>query len=77
MKRYLKLTSSRTRESWSLQWRHLRRTMRDPAEMAWRLKRVRWADDPAGRTMWNLACDVAYSRAMTGHTLNRLGKVLA
>jgi hypothetical protein len=68
---------SNERLDWMTQWRHVRRTMRDPAEMAWRLKRVKWADDPGIRVLWNIACEVAYSRAMAGHTVNRLGKVLA
>lgn len=77
MKRSTKRLATHARATWANQWRHVRRTMREPAEMAWRLKRVTWADTALGRVMWNAACDVAYSRAMAGHTRNRLGNILA
>lgn len=68
---------SSERLAYKLCWRHVRRTMSDPAEMAWRLKRVTWADDPTSRALWNLCCDIAYTRAMSGHYKNRLGRVIA
>lgn len=50
---------------WLTAWRNLRKCMKDPAELAWRLRHgFRFAPTTRYTDMHNLACDAMYARSM-------------
>lgn len=59
---------------WRSAWRNLRKCMKDPAELAWRLRHgFRFAPESIYTSYHNKACDVMYERSMP-MPKNRMGK---
>lgn len=59
---------------WRAAWRNLRKCMKDPAELAWRLRHGFSFPPPTSYTWYhNHACTAMYDRSMPMPT-NRMGK---
>ena len=53
------------RAQWNVAWRNLRKSMRDPAELAWRLRADFKHAEPTDYTWFhNQACTAMYNRSM-------------
>lgn len=61
---------------WKAAWRNLRKSMKDPAELAWRLRHDYQSVTPTNYTWFhNAACAAMYNRSMpmpTNHIQKRL-----
>lgn len=56
---------TRERLEWRAAWRNLRKCMKDPAELAWRLKAPFNHGKPSSYTWFhNAACESMYARSM-------------
>jgi hypothetical protein len=59
---------------WRAAWHNLRKCMKDPAELAWRLQHGFKFTPPSNYTWFhNKACESMYARSLP-NSLNRLGR---